>query len=166
MYIQAQLYSYLILTFAHSQRKLELECRMEEEKMRLDAEKGSLQRDKASLQTKLKQAIEHSQSSRPVLPLVYQTGVVETTVSMHIVSHSHVAAGLVLSPRLLWNRTTLAEWCSMCTHCPASLYVFVSSAESLIEQDLIRLKDKTVRDDQARRDVRRKHYHTSHTIRL
>ena len=34
---------------------------MEEEKLRLDSEKGALQRDKASLQTKLKQAIEHSQ---------------------------------------------------------------------------------------------------------
>ena len=34
---------------------------MEEEKMRLESEKGTLQRDKASLETKLKQAVEHSQ---------------------------------------------------------------------------------------------------------
>jgi hypothetical protein len=65
-------------------RKLELECRMEEDKMRLESEKGGLQRDKASLQTKLKQAIEH---------------------------------------------------------------------KSFFEQELIRLKDKTIRDDQARRDL-------------
>ena len=43
------------------QRKLELECRMEEEKLRLESEKGGLQKEKASLQTKLKQTIEHSQ---------------------------------------------------------------------------------------------------------
>ena len=34
---------------------------MEEDKLRLESEKGALQRDKASLETKLRQAIEHSQ---------------------------------------------------------------------------------------------------------
>lgn len=34
---------------------------MEEEKMRLESEKSVLQKDKVSLETKLKQAIEHSE---------------------------------------------------------------------------------------------------------
>lgn len=36
---------------------------MEEEKLRLESEKGILQKDKVSLETKLKQAIEHSEYS-------------------------------------------------------------------------------------------------------
>ncbi len=42
------------------QRKLDLDCRLEEEQMRRESEKTELERDKALLSTRVKQLQDHS----------------------------------------------------------------------------------------------------------
>lgn len=44
-----------------SQRKLDLECRLEEERLKIESEKTELEKDKVSLQTRVKQLGEQSE---------------------------------------------------------------------------------------------------------
>ena len=50
------------------QKKLELECRLEEERMRVEGEKSQLEVATVTLQTRLKQVAEHSESHTPSHP--------------------------------------------------------------------------------------------------
>ena len=47
-------------THIHTQHKLKLECRLDEERMRAESEKMALEKEKITLQTKLKETSEHS----------------------------------------------------------------------------------------------------------
>ncbi len=50
-----------MVCFSPVQRKLELECRLEEERMKIESEKTSLEKDNVSLQTKVKQLGQQSE---------------------------------------------------------------------------------------------------------
>ena len=50
-----------VCLFVSQQRKLELECRLEEERMKIESEKTTLEKDKVALQTRVKQLGEQSE---------------------------------------------------------------------------------------------------------
>ncbi len=50
-----------VYMYSLPQRKLELECRLEEERMKIESEKTTLEKDKVLLQTKVKQLGEQSE---------------------------------------------------------------------------------------------------------